>query len=390
VNHPGSGPAGVAPAGPGSTVLSPIPGRLASLDAFRGLTIAGMILVNNPGSWSYVYPPLRHAEWHGCTLTDLVFPFFLFIVGVAIVLSFTRHRERGAGRRELQRKVLRRTLLIFALGLFLNAFPRFDFGTLRYFGVLQRIALAYGAAALIVLYTGRRTQGAIAAGLLLVYWAMMTLVPVPGYGAADLSLEGNLAAWLDRTLFAGHTWRALYDPEGLLSTIPAVATVLAGVLTGHLLTSGRPREEIVNRMFVLGWGGIAAGAVWGLVFPINKALWTSSYVLYTAGAALELLAICYWLIEVRGLTRWARPAILFGLNPLALFVGSGLVVKLAIRIQVGAAAGDPLSLYSWLYRHLFVPWAGEMNGSLAFAMANVLLWLAVAALLYRRRIFIKI
>jgi len=390
VNQTGAGPAGITRTGSGSATLSPIPGRLVSLDAFRGLTIAGMILVNNPGSWAHVYPPLRHAEWHGCTPTDLIFPFFLFIVGVSIVLSQSRQREGGAGQSQLRRKILRRTALIFALGLFLNAFPRFDLGSLRCFGVLQRIALTYGAAALIVLYAGRRVQAGIAGGLLLGYWALMTLVPVPGFGAGDLGLEGNLAAWLDRTLLAGHTWRELYDPEGLLSTIPAVATVLIGVATGYLLQSKRAPEQIVNRLFVLGWAGILSGAGWGLVFPVNKALWTSSYVLLTAGAALELLALCYWLIEVRGGARWARPAILFGLNPLAIFVGSGLLVKLLIRIPMTAGGESPTSLYTWLYRQLFVPWAGEMNGSLAFAVANVLFWLGVAAVLYRRRIFIKI
>lgn len=367
-----------------------IPGRLRSLDAFRGFTIAGMILVNNPGSWSYVYPPLRHAPWHGCTPTDLVFPFFLFIVGVSIVLSFSKHMERGVSTRDLHLKLIKRTLLIFAIGLFLNAFPRFDLGSLRYFGVLQRIALAYCFAGLIVLNTGTRGQVWFAGALLLLYWALMKLVPVPGFGAGDLSMEGNLAAWVDRSLFGQHIWREQYDPEGLLSTIPAVVTVLLGVFTGRLIKSNRSGSEITNTMFVMGWAGILGGLVWGFWFPINKALWTSSYVLFTAGAALQFLGVCYWLIEVRGCTRWTRPAVMFGMNPLALFVASGLLVKTIVRIRLATPDGGTTSLYAWIYNTLFVPWAGRMNGSLAFAISNVLLWLAVAALLYRKRIFIKI
>ncbi len=385
----GSGPAGRDPAGPGSAALSPLPGRLTSLDAFRGLTIAGMILVNNPGSWSYVYPPLRHAVWHGCTPTDLIFPFFLFIVGVSISLSFSRHRTAGLGRRELGRKALRRAAVIFALGLALNAFPRFDLATLRLFGVLQRIALAYLGGALVTLYTTDRGRWYWAGGLLLLYWGLMTLVPVPGFGAGDLSPEGNLAAWIDRALFPGHLWREAYDPEGLLSTLPAVATVLLGVLTGGLIGSGHSRSEVCNRLFVWGWAGLVAGAVWGIFFPINKPLWTGSYVLFTAGAALQVLATAIWLLDVRGRRRLLEPFIRLGMNPLAIFAGSILLVKSLILIRIGTGEGG-MTLYAWIYRHLFASWAGAMNGSLAFALANVLLWLGVAVLLWRRRIFIKV
>ncbi|MFC1628147.1 acyltransferase family protein [Gemmatimonadota bacterium] len=377
---------GADPVGSGQSL---IPGRLVSLDAFRGITIAGMILVNNPGSWSYVYAPLRHAEWHGWTPTDLIFPFFLFIVGVSMALSFTRQREHGSSERDLHLKVLKRALLIFALGLFLNAFPRFDLANLRIFGVLQRIALAYLFASLITLRTGPKRKAWWAAGLLLFYWALMKLVPVPGFGAGDLGMEGNLAAWIDRTLFGQHLWRSLYDPEGLLSTIPAIATVLLGVLTGRVIHSDRKPSDICNMLFVWGWGGILAGLVMGIWFPINKALWTSSYVLFTAGAALQFLGVCYWLIEVKGIRRWALPAIEFGMNPLAIFVGSGLLVKMSILIKVGADS-DRTSLYAWFYNTIFVPLAGPLNGSLLFAIGNVLFWLVVATVLYRKRIFIKI
>ena len=366
------------------------PGRLTSLDAFRGITIAGMILVNNPGSWAYVYPPLRHAEWHGCTPTDLVFPFFLFIVGVAISFSFSKHVSGGADRKQLHLKILKRALIIFGIGLFLNGFPSFNFGTIRIFGVLQRIALTYLLASLITLNTRPKGQALFAGCLLLFYWAVMKLVPVAGFGAGDLSMEGNLATFIDNALFKGHLWKASWDPEGVLSTLPATATVLCGVLTGHLLRSKRDKSDIANLIFMLGWAGIIAGLVWGIWFPINKGLWTSSYVLFTAGAALQFLGVCYWLIEVKGWNGWAKPAIVYGMNPLFVFIISILFVKTIVRIQVAVGGGDTTSLYAWTYRNIFASWLGSMNGSLAFAIANVLLWLAAAGLLYRKRIFIKV
>ena len=363
--------------------------RLASLDAFRGITIAGMILVNNPGSWSHVYAPLLHAEWHGWTPTDLIFPFFLFIVGVAMAFSLVPRLERGEGRGGLLRKVIRRSLILIGLGLLLAAYPRFDLANIRFPGVLQRIGLVYFFASLAVMRTGPRGQAATALVLLLVYWALMTLVPVPGFGPGDLGPDGNLAAYVDRAVFGSHIWRDTWDPEGLLSTLPAVATTLLGVLTGGLLRSRREALEKVAWLFVLGWAGILLGVVWNGAFPINKNLWTSSYVVFTAGAALQFLAVCYFLIDVKGWKRWARPAIAFGMNAIAVFVLSGLFVKTLLFIRLPAGDGS-ISLYGWIYRHLFVSWAGPLNGSLAFAIVNILMWWALMELLYRKRIFIKI
>ncbi len=245
--------------------------RIVSLDAFRGITIAGMILVNNPGSWSHVYAPLLHAKWHGWTPTDLVFPFFLFILGVAMTFSFARVGEMRAERKALYLKVLRRSLIIFGLGIFLNGFPYFNFAGIRIPGVLQRIAVVYFFASLITLNTSAKGQALWMSGLLLGYWALMKLVPVPGYGAGNLTVEGNLAAFVDNALLHGHIWKAAWDPEGLLSTIPAIATALSGVLTGHLIRSGKERKDIEGWMFVIGWGAILAGLFWSIVFPsINR------------------------------------------------------------------------------------------------------------------------
>ena len=362
--------------------------RLVSLDAFRGLAIAAMILVNNPGTWANIYPPLAHAEWHGWTPTDLIFPFFLFIVGVSMTFSFARRLE-GGDRSHLYRQILRRSAIIYGLGLLLSAFPDFDLGNLRYVGVLPRIAVVYLATSLIVLNLSRRAQVWVFTGILLVYWGLMKLVPVPGFGAGVLTPEGNLAGWIDSVLLPGRLYQGTWDPEGLLSTFPAIATALSGVFTGYWLRSGRDRVQIARGLAVAGSLAMAAGLVWGLWFPINKNLWTSSYVLFSSGAALACLALCYWLIDGRGFRRWAQPAVVFGVNAIAVFVLSGLVTRLLIRIHVPADA-DPITLKQWIYETLFASWASPVNASLAYAVTYLLLWWVLMALLYRRKIFIKI
>jgi len=368
---------------------TPHAGRLRSLDAFRGLTIAGMILVNNPGSWSHIYPPLEHAEWNGWTPTDLIFPFFLFIVGVSLVLSFAKRRARGDTRRALIGKIAWRSALIFLIGLGLNFIPRFDPATVRIPGVLQRIAVAYFFAALIYVSTTARTRAWVAGGLLIAYWLAMTLIPVPGYGAGVLEPVGNLAQYIDIHLLRGHTWKPEWDPEGLLSTVPAIVTCLLGTSTGELLRSDRPPAEIAARMFV--WGNLAvlAGAIWGASFPINKSLWTSSYVLFTAGAALNLLGLMYWVIDVRGRGRWAWPLYVFGSNALLVFVLSGLVARLLTLWTVNDD-GDRVSLWRLAYEHGFASWAGPLNGSLLCALAFVVVWLGVMAIFHRRGIFVRL
>lgn len=364
--------------------------RLVSLDAFRGLTIAGMILVNNPGTWGAIYAPLRHAPWHGWTPTDLIFPFFLFIAGVSMAFSFAARMERGATRATLVRHLLRRSAIIFALGIFLNAFPEFQFATLRYPGVLQRIAVCYLSASLISLYCGRRARIGIVAALLFGYWALMTFVPVPGYGAGRLDPEGNLAAYVDRALLPGKLWQTTWDPEGLLSTIPAIATALLGVFLGEWLLAPRAPQRTAGGMLALGAAGLVLGEIWGLVFPINKNLWTGSYVIFTAGFALVALGICYWLVDVKGYRRWATPFVVYGVNPIAAYFLSSLVADVLVSWKMALVGGQAVSLKRHIFQSCFAPLASPVNASLLYALSYVAFWLALMWLLYRRRIFVKI
>jgi predicted acyltransferase len=348
-----------------------------------------MILVNNPGSWAHIYAPLRHAEWHGWTPTDLIFPYFLFIVGVAIPFSFARRLASGAARADLMRHVVRRALILIGLGLAMRAVPDFDVFTMRYYGVLQRIGLVYLAAAPAYLFLDDRGRKVLTVGLLLGYWALMSWVPVPGYGAGDLSPDGNLAAWLDRLILNGHLWQETWDPEGLLSTLPAVATALLGIFTGEWLRSDALPPERARGMVIAGVALTAVGWAWGLVFPINKNLWTSSYVVFTAGTALLLLAAMYWLMDAKGRRGpWMQWMVVYGMNAIAVFVASGMLSKTLGRIRVGGEDGT--SLYNAIYQVAFRSWAGDVNGSLAFALTYVAFWLGAMWILHARRIYIKI
>lgn len=366
--------------------------RLVSLDVFRGITIAGMVLVNNPGTWEHIYWPLQHATWHGWTPTDLVFPFFLFIVGVAITLAFGSRVESGGGKRDLYFKVIKRSLIIFAIGLFLNAFPYFNLSELRIPGVLQRIAVCYLFASIIFLETKIRTQVVITIALLLIYWFLVKVIAAPGFAAGDLTKEGSLPSFIDRVVLGKHVWAQakVYDPEGLLSTIPALATTLIGVLTGHWLRTKKSPYEKVAGLFVAGAICVAFGWAWNSFFPINKALWTSSYVLFTGGLALHLLALCYWVIDIKGYRRWAKPFEIFGVNAIALYVGAGIMAALLGLIKVTGADGTKIPVGDWIYGNLFASWASPVNASLAFAIVFVLVWLGLMWVLFRRNIFIKV
>ncbi|MBA2646335.1 MAG: DUF5009 domain-containing protein [Pyrinomonadaceae bacterium] len=363
---------------------------MLSLDAFRGITVAAMILVNNPGSWDAAYAPLKHAEWHGWTPTDLIFPFFLFIVGVSITLALARRAESAGTRRDLYVKILKRSLIIFGLGLVLAGFPYFNLETIRIPGVLQRIGVCYLVASIIFLKTDFKGQAVIVAVLLVAYWLLMTLTPVPGYGAGDMSLEGNLAAYIDRTLLAGHIYKPNYDPEGILSTLPAIATTLIGVLAGHWLRSSRAPLDKVKGMVMAGVAGVLLGWLWHQSFPINKPLWTSSYVLLTGGMALLFLALCFWLIDIKDFRRWALPFVVFGVNALAAFFLSGLVARVMMLWKVSRADGSQVALKTFVYETLFASWASPINASLLFALCFVLAFLGLMTILYRYKIFIKV
>ncbi len=366
--------------------------RLLSLDVVRGITIAGMLLVNNPGSWRHIYAPLRHAAWNGWTPTDLIFPFFIFIVGVAATYSLGKAMERGSGRRELLLKSAKRALLILLVGLALHSFPwwGYDYAHLRIPGVLQRIAIAYLFAAGLYLHTGVRGQVATIVALLLGYWVLQAWVPAPGAAVAILEPGRDLGAYLDRAIFTtDHLWQntKTWDPEGLLSTLPAIATALLGVLAGNWLRSARAPLDKVAGLFVLGSAGVVLGLVWGELFPINKNLWTSSYVLFTAGLAAHLLALCYYLIDVKGYRKWSRPFAVFGSNALAAYVLSSIGAVSLELIKVGA---DGASLQTYIFTEFYTSWLEPINASLLFAVTYVLFWLAIMSVLYSRRIFIKL
>ena len=375
--------------------------RLVSLDAFRGATIAGMMLVNNPGAWSAVYPQLLHASWNGWTFTDWIFPFFLWIVGVAMTFSFAKRVEQGGKKTELTLHVLQRSAVIFALGLFLNGFPfglafghEFSFATIRIPGVLQRIAVCYLIASVIVLNTNVRSQIAWIVGLLAGYWLLVKLVPVPGYGAGVLEPTGNLCWYVDSVLLTGHTWRGApvpgFDPEGIVSTIPAIATTLLGVMTGHWLRSTRSQEEKTAWMFVGGNILLLLGAILDMWLPINKNLWTSTYTVFMAGWALVCFATFYWLIDVKGYTRWAKPCVIYGMNAIAAFVMAGIVGRLLGLIRWQLDDGSVISLKNFIFERFFLPLGSPVNASLLFAIAFVLGLYLFVWVLYRKKWFLKV
>lgn len=375
--------------------------RLVSLDVFRGFAIASMILVNNPGSWDHIYPPLEHAQWHGCTPTDLVFPFFLFIVGVAMPFSLAKYTPENLPTPQVYARIMRRGLILFALGLLLTLSTMLldllfkgtalDFSTMRIMGVLQRIGLAYVITAFAVLKLSQRNLWILATVVLIGYWVAMQLIPVPGYGAGNFTPEGNLGGYIDSILLGKkHLYKGgPFDPEGLFSTLPSVVTVLIGYLTGLWLKKQPVKNQTSINLVIVSLAFLVIGKLWDFVFPINKALWTSSYVVYTAGWALLGLALCYELIEVRGLKKWGFPLEVMGLNAIFLFVGSGLLGRLLMKTPISNAT-NAIPVKTWIYQNWFSAWAGDFNGSLLFAIANIILWWVILYGMYRRRWFLKI
>lgn len=369
------------------------PARLVSLDAFRGATIVAMILVNNPGRWSKVYPALRHAAWNGWTLADIVFPFFLFIVGVAVVFSLGSHKESAAHNGKVLPRILRRTVILCCLGLLLNGFPDYNLADLRIPGVLQRIALCYLAASLIFLHTRVRGQVWILAGLLLCYWLMLEFIPVPGVGAGRLEPGKNLPAYIDGLLLPGHLWYNIrpYDPEGLLSTVPALATTLFGVLTGHWLRTSWSMRDKAAGMLGSGVLLLVAGQIMSIRLPINKGLWTTSFAVFMAGMALVCLATCFWWLDGKGYRKSAIPFLIFGTNAVTAYVLSELLSKTLREIHIPLPDGTKPRLRSYLHDTLFVPFLDDGKlASLGYALCFVFLIFLVLWGMWRKRFLLKV
>jgi predicted acyltransferase len=367
--------------------------RLKSLDVFRGITVAAMILVNNPGDWGHIYAPLEHAEWNGCTPTDLIFPFFLFIVGVAVVYAMDSQKNKIEEHKKLLLIAFKRAVILYSLGLFLSLFPSFDFSTVRILGVLQRISIVYFVGAFIFIKTSRKTQWKLFFGILIAYWAIMTLIPVPDIGYANLEKETNLGAWIDRLILTeNHIWKLskTWDPEGILSTLPAIATGIFGLLMGGLL---KKREQVeadkIASLFTIGTLAVVVGLIWDLFFPINKSLWTSSYVLYSGGWAAIGLALCYWLIDVKGYQKLTTPFVIFGINAITVFFGSGLIPRILNLIKLDLN-GKEVGAKVWLYETYFTPHFSPNNASLAGAITFILIWSLILWMMYRKNIIIKV
>jgi predicted acyltransferase len=361
--------------------------RLLSIDAFRGLTIAGMILVNDPGNWDAVYSPLEHAEWNGWTPTDLVFPFFLFLVGTSMVFSFSSRQEKGSTRRELLRHTIRRSLYIYGIGLALHLYP-FTIHRIqhvRVMGVLGRIALCYFLASLIYLYVSRRLRIAITVSLLVGFWVILRFAHVPGFPTGDMTPFGNVAAYFDRLVLGTHLWKPMWDPEGLLSSLPAIATALLGTLCGEWLRAPRSQGSRVVGLFIAGVLGLATGELIHPYFPINKNLWTSTFVVFTAGFACVVLAVMYWVIDVKGIRRWVMPLEVFGANAILSYAVATLAIKQMLITFINGR-----SVQEIVYGRVFAPLASPKNSSLLFALAfTFTIWL-IMLVFYRKRVFLKV
>ena len=360
--------------------------RLISLDALRGFTIAAMVIVNDPGSWSHVYGPLRHAQWNGCTITDLIFPFFLFIVGVSIALAYSKRMDANVPTKSLYRKIISRSISIYLLGIFLWLFPDFDFTAIRWVGVLNRISFVFLACALLFLNTNWKQQIRIGATILLLYWIIMAYVPIPGIGKPDLSIpEKNWANYLDSLILPGVMWQKTWDPEGLLSTFPAIVSGIIGMLIGKLYLSVKDENKRLVWLYFAGFVMFLAGGLWNWFFPINKNLWTSSYVLYTSGLGTLGLATCIFLVDMKGYTKWTFLGRVYGANAITSYVLAGMLTLVFYRMKIGGT-----SLNGWFMEGMNGMGFDPRFGSMLYAIIYMLIIFIPALILYRKKIFIKI
>ncbi len=379
-----------APAQAGGHI--PITQRLVSLDAFRGAIMALMVLVNNSGDGSHTYGPLNHSDWNGWTITDVVFPSFLWIVGVSMTLSLGGRLERGVSKSALMLQAFRRAAIIYALGLLTYLVPFFDFSTMRILGVLQRIGICYFIASAIYLWTPKvRAQIVWIVSLLAGYWLIMLLIPTPGYGAGRLDLEGNISHYVDRIVLGAHNYSGTktWDPEGIISTLPAIATALFGIMAGHVLRLKKSLPERTTIMFLAGNALMALGLICDIWLPINKKLWTSSFSLFMAGLDFVLLAGIVYLVDGRGYKRVVQPAVIMGMNAISIYMLSELLaIGLgSIHWRTGATTTN---LQTWLYKTCFAPLASPYNASLLWAVVFTLLMYAAAYAMYKKKWFIRI
>jgi predicted acyltransferase len=361
---------------------------MLSLDVFRGLTLAGMMLVNNAGRYDLSYSPLRHAEWNGITFADFIFPSFVFIMGVAI--AFATADRRGAGRTAgaAYLRVFRRFAILFVLG-FIFSFDPTKLPFVRILGVLQRLALLYLFTTLIAMNAGPRGQAWTAAGLLVLYWALMKLVPVPGYGAGDLSQQGNLAGYIDNLLLKGHLLMGNWEPEGLLHTIPSIASCLIGCLAGHWLRSEKTQTEKMAGLSIAGSVTIVLGIALMRFFPMNKNLWGPPFVFVTSGAAMNALAACTWLVDFKGIKRWTAPFVILGVNSITAYLTSDLT-SIPVVLPVGRSGGHTIFLRDWIFDGFLAPALGAQLASFVYSLACVSVVTFLMWQLYRKKIFIKI
>jgi predicted acyltransferase len=373
-------------------------GRLLCLDIYRGLMVAAMIVVDNPGNDDHAYWPIMHAKWNGWTPADFIFPSFLFLVGISLVYSFEGRRQRGESAPHILRHASKRSLILIVIGLLVNASPFYglDLHTWRFEGVTQRIGICYFFVAILELWAGRRGQWLALIGCLFGYWALLRFVPVPGAGVPGRDIPfmdptQNLPAWLDRKLFMGHLYDGVRDPEGILHTLPAIGTTLIGVLTGHWLKSKRSASTLIGGMVLFGTLGMLGGELWNRWFPINKNLWTSSFVLFSGGFCLLFLSLLYWITEVKGWNgKWSFPVLVFGMNAIAGFVADSLIYGPGYTFTVTLANGAKVSWHEAAQAHLEAPGLSVANASLVYSLGAVLICWIMLWFLWRRKIFLKV
>ena len=370
------------------TITTPAkPKRLIALDALRGFTIVAMVIVNDPGSWSHVYAPLRHAEWNGCTPTDLIFPFFLFVIGVSIALAYSWRLETHRPKKDLYKKIIFRTIKIYLLGLFLWLWPDFDFGAIRWAGVLQRISVVFLVCALLFLNTNWKTQIKIAGSILVAYWILMAYIPVPGIGTPDLAIgpEKNWAHWLDSILLPGVMWQKTWDPEGIFSTFPSIVSGISGMLVGRLILTVKDENKKLVWLFFTGFAMFIVGGIWNWFFPLNKNIWSSSYVLYTSGLATLSLTALIIIVDIWGYTKWTHLGRVYGANAITSYVLAGMLTLVFYSSIFGGAPINGLFMDAMIGIGIAAKLA-----SLMYAVIYTLIVYIPAYILYRNKIFIKV